>query len=82
MSVLEVEANLRPKNQVTLPEAVAARLGAAPGDRLVFELDEARPGRVQLRRVRRSYYGALAGVFGTPDEAAAYLREERASWDS
>ena len=82
MPTLEVEANLRPKNQVTLPEAVAARLGAAPGDRLIFEFDEARPERVQLRRVRRSYYGALAGVFSPPDEAAAYLREERASWDA
>ncbi len=80
MTVTEIEVGLRPKNQLTLPEAVAAKLAAAPGDRLVFVVDEAQPDVVQVRRLRRSYAGALAGVYGNAEEAAAYLRRERATW--
>jgi AbrB family looped-hinge helix DNA binding protein len=80
MSDLQVEVTLRRKNQLTLPEAVARRLGVGPGDRLVIELEGGEADRALVRAVRRSYAGALAGVYGTPEEAAAYLQEERASW--
>jgi antitoxin component of MazEF toxin-antitoxin module len=80
MSTLEIEVGLRPKHQMTLPEAAARQLGVEPGDRLVIELDDERPGELRLRPVRRSYAGALAGVFGTAGEAKRYLQEERASW--
>ena len=80
MTVHEVEVQLRKKNQLTLPEPIADRLGVQPGDRLVFETDDADPARVHIRRVRESYAGVLAGVYGSPDEAAAYLGHERASW--
>lgn len=78
--MLQYEAGLREKNQVTVPDPVAKQLGAKPGDRLVFEVDEQHPGQARLRVLRRSYAGILVGVYGTPEEAAAYLQEERASW--
>ncbi len=80
MAVHEIEIKLRQKNQLTLPEEIAARLGVEPGDRLVFVADDEAPDRVQIRRVRRSYAGPLAGVYGTPEQAEAYVRGERASW--
>ncbi len=76
----EVEVCLRPKNQLTLPEAIVKRWRVEPGDRLLFLVDDGQPDEVRLRRIRHSYAGALAGVYGTPDEAAAYIRDERASW--
>jgi AbrB family looped-hinge helix DNA binding protein len=77
---LEIETSLRRKNQLTLPESIAKRLGVQPGDRLVFETDDDEE-HVRIRPVRRSYAVALAGVYGTPEEVAAYLADERASWD-
>lgn len=76
---LEAEVTLRPKNHLTLPGAIATHLGVEAGDRLILLALE-NGDHVQLRRVRRSYAGALQGVYGTPDEAAEYLRVERACW--
>lgn len=75
-----VEARLRPRYQLTLPEAVAAALAVAPDDRLVFEADPAEPGVVRVRKARGSWAGVLTGAYGTEEEFAAFLREERASW--
>ena len=72
---------LSPEYQLTLPEEVVRRLGLNPGDRLVIEIDEGNPRHVELRPIRRSYAGILDGVFGTDEEALAYVRAERASWD-
>lgn len=78
---IQVEVGLRPRNQITFPEEIAARLNVEPGDRLVIEWDEANPERAQVRVLRRSYYGALEGIYGeTPDDVAAYIRTERESW--
>lgn len=72
---------LSPENQLTLPEEVLRQLDLQPGDRLVVEIDDANPCQVELRPVRRSYAGILDGVYGTDEEALAYVRAERASWD-
>ena len=77
---LEVEVRLRRKNQLTLPEPIAARLGVGPGDRFVLTIDEDRPERLEMRRLRSSYAGVAAGVYGSEKEAAEYVRDERASW--
>lgn len=78
---IQAEAGLRPRNQVTLPEQIAERLGAEAGDRLVWEWDEAHPERVQVRVIRRSYYGALEGIYGeSAEDVSGYLRGERESW--
>ena len=74
------EADLRGKNQVTIPRRVARLLGLQPGDRLIFEVGEGEPDVLRIRRLRNDYAGALAGVYGTPEEARTYLREEREAW--
>jgi bifunctional DNA-binding transcriptional regulator/antitoxin component of YhaV-PrlF toxin-antitoxin module len=75
-----VEARVRARYQVTLPEPVATALAARPDDRLLFEADPAEPGVVRVRKARASWSGATAGVFGSEEEVLAFLREERASW--
>ncbi|MBI3978864.1 MAG: AbrB/MazE/SpoVT family DNA-binding domain-containing protein [Chloroflexi bacterium] len=79
--VVEVEVRLRPKNQITLPDAVAAVMGAQPADRFVLTVDKRNPEGAQLRRLRRSYAGVAAGVYGAADEVADYVRHERESWN-
>lgn len=81
MKTLEVEVGLRRKNQLTLPESIAERLGAEPGDHLIISVDEEQPELAHLRRLPRSYAGIAAGVYGTSEEVAEYVRAERASWD-
>ncbi|MDQ2742751.1 MAG: type II toxin-antitoxin system PrlF family antitoxin [Chloroflexota bacterium] len=80
MLLVTEEGELRPKNQITVPRKVADALGVKPGDRLVFEIRSEEPHEVHVRRIRRDYAGALAGIYGSPDEVAAYLREERRAW--
>lgn len=74
------EVGVRSKNQITVPDAALRRLGASVGDRLLIEADENEPGVLHIRAVRRSYAGALPGVYGTPEEARAYVRDERDAW--
>jgi hypothetical protein len=78
---IEVEGNLRDKYQLTLPKVIVDALGAHPGDRFVFAMDEGDVDVVHLYRVRESYAGALAGVYGTPEEVKSYLRGEREAWE-
>jgi bifunctional DNA-binding transcriptional regulator/antitoxin component of YhaV-PrlF toxin-antitoxin module len=70
---------LRTKNQLTLPEPITRALGAQPGDRFFISFEE--PDRAILQRVPKSYAGALAGVWGTYEEAMADLRASRDEWD-
>jgi hypothetical protein len=77
-----VEARLRARYQVTLPEPVAAALAASPEDRLVFEADPAEPGVVRIRKARTTWAGAAGDAFGSDEEMLAFLREERASWSA
>jgi bifunctional DNA-binding transcriptional regulator/antitoxin component of YhaV-PrlF toxin-antitoxin module len=79
-SAFAVEARVRARYQVTLPEPVADALAAHPDDRLRFEADPAEPGVVRIRKARVSWAGAATGVFGTEEEVLEFLREERASW--
>jgi bifunctional DNA-binding transcriptional regulator/antitoxin component of YhaV-PrlF toxin-antitoxin module len=78
-------ARLRSRNQMTLPAAVAAALGAGPGDRLHFLADSRQPGVVLVSRLpaeagpssareaRKHPYLPLAGP---PDDHMA----ERLTW--
>jgi bifunctional DNA-binding transcriptional regulator/antitoxin component of YhaV-PrlF toxin-antitoxin module len=76
-----MEVGLRKRNQLTLPEELAKQLNVSPGSRLLMQFDP-QEGLVRLRPLRDSYAGILPGVYGTPAEAAAYLEQERGSWDS
>jgi len=79
-SAFSVEARVRARYQLTLPQVVADALAAALDDLLVFEADPADPGVVGVRKACATWAGALAGVFGSEDEFAAFVRAERASW--
>jgi hypothetical protein len=75
-----VVAQLRPRNQLTLPEPVVAALGATPGERFLVSVEG--PDSVRLVRIRRSYAGALKGMWGeTQQEIDDWLRGERESWE-
>ena len=77
---VRAEARLRHKNQLTLPEPIAAVLEARPDDLLLFEADPAEPGTARVRLLPRTFAGALTGVYGTTEEVKAFLREELAAW--
>jgi len=81
LATMTIEGSLRPKNQITLPEKIAARLGVEPGDRFVFVMEDGENDVVHLRRLRRSYAGIAADVYGSSQDIAAYLDEERQAWD-
>ena len=79
---VQAQVTLRQRNQLTLPERVAAQIEAKPGDRLLLTVDAARPGVVQVRRLRDSYAGVAKGVYGrTAAERRRYVAAERASWE-
>jgi bifunctional DNA-binding transcriptional regulator/antitoxin component of YhaV-PrlF toxin-antitoxin module len=70
---------LRPKNQLTLPEAIAKQVDAEPGDR--FRVWVAHDGTIVLRK-RVSLAGRYPGLWGdTDEEVAAHLRELRDEWE-
>ena len=80
MAILEFEAAVREKNQITIPRPVAERHGLTPGQRLVV-VDDGVKDEFTIRVLPRSYAGALADVFtGTTEENVDYVRGERAAW--
>ncbi len=81
MATLRAQSTLRAKNQITFPDVIVKRLGLREGDRFVFAVDDSDRDVVRLHRLRESYAGALAGVYGsTPQEIADYLDGEREAW--
>jgi bifunctional DNA-binding transcriptional regulator/antitoxin component of YhaV-PrlF toxin-antitoxin module len=76
----EVDARLRHKNQLTLPDPVARALDARVDDRLLFEIDPTEPGVVRLRVLPRDFAGSMTGVYGTTGETLAFVRGERDAW--
>ncbi len=76
--IRELETRLRKRNQVTVPAEAVKYLGLLPGDRIMVEF--ALDGTLILRALRRSYAGALAGVYGSPEEVAAFVTDERSGW--
>jgi FtsP/CotA-like multicopper oxidase with cupredoxin domain len=73
-----VEARLRARNQLTLPDPVVQAVGLVEGERFAVEVDPADPDTVRLHRLRPSYAGALSSVYGDP---ATVLADERVGWD-
>jgi hypothetical protein len=72
-----IQARLRARNQLTLPEPVVKAAGLREGDRFFVELSSDDPDTLKLHRIRGSYAGSLAEAYG---DAEAALREERESW--
>ena len=79
MPFLEIEATVREKNQMTIPQAVAERHQIGPGQKFLI-VDAGEANEFIVRVLPRTYAGALAGVFGTTDENVAYVRREREDW--
>jgi len=78
--MVEVEVELRQRNQMTLPERIARTMGVRQGSRLLITYDD-QTGEARIRPLLETYAGVLRGVYGqTPDEVAAYLEEERRGW--
>jgi bifunctional DNA-binding transcriptional regulator/antitoxin component of YhaV-PrlF toxin-antitoxin module len=72
-------ANLRSKNQLTLPERIASELGAKQGDRFAVFLQA--PDEVVFRRTGSSAYGKYPGLWGNSDEEIqAHVRGLRDEW--
>jgi bifunctional DNA-binding transcriptional regulator/antitoxin component of YhaV-PrlF toxin-antitoxin module len=80
MTILEVKAVVRPKNQLTLPDPIVRRLGVEPGDEIIVSFDDDEPGIVLLRSLRRSYAGVANGIYGSPEQVAEFVDSERAAW--
>ena len=72
-----VQARIRARNQLTLPDQVVQAAGIVEGDRFVVELDPGDPEVVHLHRIRATYAGALEGVYGDVD---GYVDTERTAW--
>jgi bifunctional DNA-binding transcriptional regulator/antitoxin component of YhaV-PrlF toxin-antitoxin module len=71
--------NLRAKNQLTLPEALARQVDATPGDRFRAWVEP--DGTIVLRKCV-SLAGMYPGLWGDSDaETAAHLRELRDEWE-
>jgi len=68
-------AQLRAKNQLTLPNAIVTEVGAEIGDRFRVSVSE---GAIRLEPIRKSYYGSLKGLW--PPDWMEELRRERDSW--
>lgn len=87
--LIEIQVTLRERNQLTLPDRIAARIAAKPGDRLLLTVEETGDpdkhgdaGVVRLKRLKDSYAGIAAGIYGkTAEERAAYVTAERGSWE-
>jgi len=78
MPTVSAEARLRARNQFTLPEPIAEAGDLEPGDVFVVEIDVDDPDTVRLHRIRKSYAGALHGIYG---DSKTYLDEERRTWE-
>ncbi|MDQ3938224.1 MAG: hypothetical protein M3253_06035 [Chloroflexota bacterium] len=68
-------ARLRPKNQLTLPDAALTAVGATVGARFLVSVED---GAIRLDPVRGSYAGALKGLW--PVGWMEELRRDRDSW--
>lgn len=74
---VSAEARLRAKSQLTLPEPIVEVSGVGEGDRFLVEIAPDEPDTIHLHRIRPSYAGALADVYG---DTTDYLLGERATW--
>lgn len=88
IDLIEVQVTLRERNQLTLPDRIAARIAAKPGDRLLLTVEPGEPngpgdaGVVRLKRLKESYAGIARGIYGrTAEDRAAYVSTERDSWE-
>jgi hypothetical protein len=78
--IVQEAGDLRKKNQITLPRAVAEALEVGPGDRILFVVEEDEPGEAHLYRMPKSFAGIAPHAYGGDVSSAAYVRTEREAW--
>jgi hypothetical protein len=78
MTGIVATAQLRGRNQLTLPDSIVRAGGFEEGATFVVEFDPGDPDVVRLRRIRSTYSGALKGMFEPTDD---YLEDERSTWE-
>ena len=79
--VVQEAGDLRKKNQITLPKAIAEALGVGPGDRVLFVVEEDEPGEAHLYRMPKSFAGIAPHAYGGDVSSAAYVQTEREAWE-
>lgn len=79
--VVQEAGDLRKKNQITLPRAIAEALGVGPGDRLMFVVEEGESGEAHLYRMPQSFAGVAPHAYGADTDSASYVRAERRAWE-
>jgi bifunctional DNA-binding transcriptional regulator/antitoxin component of YhaV-PrlF toxin-antitoxin module len=72
ITIRPTAVRLRPKNQITVPEAALAEVGLNIGDRMLVTVED---GVIKLEPIRTSYFGVLKGVWGP--NATEEIRAER-----
>jgi len=77
-TIVRARAKLRARHQLTLPDAVVRAAGIEEGETFVVEVDPERPETLRLDRMRKSYAGALRGLYG---DTRRHLDELRGDWD-
>jgi len=78
---VEAEGELREKNQLTLPKIIVQALNLRPGDRFVLRVQDGDGAEsIVMYPLRASYAGTLKGLYGGPEETAAYIRVEQEAW--
>lgn len=80
MTSRDFEIKVGADRTITLPDELAEHLKSDDARCLLFSIDE-KFGAVSVRPLLRSYAGLFASLYGTPDEAQAYIDAERASWE-
>jgi len=79
--VIQKQSDVRTKNQVTVPSAIARALGLRAGDRILFVFDEREPGEAHIYRLPESFAGIAPHAYGGPQTSADYVRKEREGWE-
>lgn len=79
--IIAEDGELRAKNQITIPRAVAQAMGLQPGDRLVFVVEKEGTGHAHVYRMPQSFAGIAPTAYGGPGGTARYLKAEREGWE-
>lgn len=79
--IVQEASDVRKKNQITLPRVVAQALGVAPGDHVLFVVEEEdEPGEAHLYRMPKRFAGVAPHAYGGETSSAAWVRAERDAW--
>ena len=78
-TTITAEAQVRARNQVTIPESIVRAGGIEAGETLIVEIEPSSPDTLRIRRVRESYAGALSGLWGS--DSRRELEADRDSWE-